>query len=71
MGVAGFRVDAAKHVPSDDLKAIYYGLNDVNSDVGSGKPFIFNEVIDYGSGNPAGTRGEDYYREAGRYFVCN
>lgn len=36
LGVDGFRVDAAKHMPAADLQAIYGGL--------SGGPYIFQEV---------------------------
>lgn len=40
LGVSGFRLDAAKHVPIEDLEAIFAGL--------STKPAVFSEVIDYG-----------------------
>ncbi|GAA0582401.1 carbohydrate-binding module family 20 domain-containing protein [Paractinoplanes ferrugineus] len=42
LGVDGFRVDAAKHVPAADLAAIYGALN--------GSPYIFQETIEGGSG---------------------
>ncbi|MBB5869583.1 alpha-amylase [Allocatelliglobosispora scoriae] len=42
LGVDGFRVDAAKHVPVADLQAIYGGV--------SGSPYIYQEVIEGGSG---------------------
>lgn len=46
LGVAGFRVDAAKHMPSDDLAAIYGMLDDVP---GTGqRPYIYQEVIEGG-----------------------
>ncbi|KAG1680673.1 Pancreatic alpha-amylase [Nymphon striatum] len=51
IGVAGFRMDAAKHMWPGDLAIIYGKLNNLNTKyfpVGS-KPFIFQEVIDYGS----------------------
>ncbi|PIK58176.1 Pancreatic alpha-amylase [Apostichopus japonicus] len=50
MGVAGFRVDAVKHMWPGDLDNIVNRLNDLDSSVfGSGKrPFIVQEVIDYG-----------------------
>jgi alpha-amylase len=38
LGVAGFRVDAAKHVPADNLAAIYARLD--------GEPYLFQEVIE-------------------------
>jgi alpha-amylase len=40
LGVAGFRIDAAKHMHHDDLHAI---LSNVN-----GSPFLYQEVIDRG-----------------------
>ncbi|ADD40957.1 alpha-amylase [Stackebrandtia nassauensis] len=42
LGVDGFRIDAAKHVPVADLEAIYGGL--------TGDPKIFQEVIEGGNG---------------------
>ena len=55
LGVAGFRVDAAKHMWPGDLQAIFGGLQ-VSSDpvhrfnltVGGSQPFIVMEVIDHG-----------------------
>lgn len=51
LGVAGFRVDAAKHMSPDDLEYIYSQLNNLNTDFGfssGSRPFIFQEVIDLG-----------------------
>jgi alpha-amylase len=42
LGVDGFRVDAAKHMPAGDLQAIYAQL--------TGSPYIFQEVIEGGPG---------------------
>jgi alpha-amylase len=42
LGVDGFRVDAAKHVPAGDLQAVYSQLN--------GTPYIFQETIEGGAG---------------------
>ncbi|MEU4236893.1 carbohydrate-binding module family 20 domain-containing protein [Actinoplanes sp. NPDC026619] len=42
LGVDGFRVDAAKHIPVADLQAIYGAL--------SGTPYVFQETIEGGSG---------------------
>ncbi|XP_030623337.1 pancreatic alpha-amylase-like [Chanos chanos] len=50
MGVAGFRVDACKHMWPSDLKAIYSRLHNLNTKwfpEGS-KPLIYQEVIDLG-----------------------
>jgi alpha-amylase len=45
LGVDGFRVDAAKHIPATDLQAIVAGVNN--------NPYVFQEVIEGGSGEPA------------------
>jgi alpha-amylase len=47
LGVDGFRVDAAKHIPASDLSAIYGALN--------GSPYIFQETIEGGSGEVSPT----------------
>ncbi|XP_032674906.1 alpha-amylase-like [Odontomachus brunneus] len=52
MGIAGFRIDAAKHMWPNDLKAIYDNLQDVNPTHGfrpNTRPYIYQEVIDYGN----------------------
>ncbi|XP_059050934.1 alpha-amylase 4N-like [Achroia grisella] len=52
LGVAGFRVDAAKHMWPSDLKKIYSRLNNLNVDFGfppNSKPYIYQEVIYYGN----------------------
>ena len=51
MGVAGFRVDAVKHIWPGDLNAIFSSLNDLPTSKGfpsGSRPFIFQEVIDQG-----------------------
>ena len=52
MGVAGFRIDAAKHMWPGDLSNLFARLNDLPTAVfGSGKrPFIFQEIIDTDGG---------------------
>jgi alpha-amylase len=50
IGVAGFRVDAAKHMPPADLAAIYAMLDDVPGF--GGRPYVFQEVIE-GGGPPS------------------
>jgi alpha-amylase len=51
LGVAGFRMDAVKHMWPGDLEAIYKSIDNLNTSfnfpVGS-KPFIYQEVIDLG-----------------------
>ncbi|KAL5288356.1 Amy-d.2 family protein [Megaselia abdita] len=51
LGVAGFRVDAAKHMWPNDLRVIYGSLKNLNTAHGfppNSKPFIVQEVIDLG-----------------------
>nr|XP_034178282.1 alpha-amylase-like [Osmia lignaria] len=50
-GVAGFRMDAAKHMWPEDLSIIYSRLHNLNTHHGfpnGARPYIFQEVIDYG-----------------------
>lgn len=59
LGVAGFRVDAAKHMWPNDLKSIYDSLDNLNSDFGfkpNTRPYIYQEVA-Y-SGNEPITHSE-------------
>lgn len=51
IGVAGFRIDAAKHIPSDDIENILKRLHT--------RPYIYQEVIDLG-GEPI--QGHEYYK---------
>ncbi|KAI4459934.1 alpha-amylase [Holotrichia oblita] len=51
LGVAGFRVDAAKHMWPGDLQIIFNRLSNLNTNhgfAGGSRPFIFQEVIDLG-----------------------
>lgn len=50
IGVAGFRIDAAKHMWPVDLSSIFSRLNNLNETVFSvnSKPYIYQEVIDFG-----------------------
>jgi alpha-amylase len=48
VGVAGFRIDAAKHIDTNELKTILGKLNNTKS---GAKPFIYQEVIE-GAGEP-------------------
>ena len=47
IGVAGFRVDAAKHMWVKDLEVIQNRLNDLPD---GGRPFVYHEVIDQSNG---------------------
>ncbi|XP_026461805.1 alpha-amylase 1-like [Ctenocephalides felis] len=51
LGVAGFRVDAAKHMWPSDLAFIYNAVRNLNTAYGfndGARPFIYQEVIDLG-----------------------
>ncbi|XP_040560460.1 pancreatic alpha-amylase isoform X2 [Gallus gallus] len=60
MGVAGFRIDAAKHMWPGDIRAFLDKLHDLNTQWFSAgtKPFIYQEVIDLG-GEPI--TGSQYF----------
>ncbi|XP_076812739.1 alpha-amylase B-like [Clavelina lepadiformis] len=51
LGIAGFRVDACKHMWPNDLEVIFGALNDLPTSKGfsgGSRPFIYQEVIDQG-----------------------
>uniref|UniRef100_F6ZTX2 alpha-amylase n=1 Tax=Ciona intestinalis TaxID=7719 RepID=F6ZTX2_CIOIN len=63
LGVAGFRVDACKHMWPGDLEVIFGSLNDLSTAKGfsgGSRPYIYQEVIDQG-GEPI---------TADQYFSC-
>jgi len=45
LGVAGFRIDAAKHIPAYDLDQILKKVNDAAAAAGRARPYVFLEVI--------------------------
>jgi alpha-amylase len=45
LGIAGFRIDAAKHMPPNDLEAIISRVNNAATAAGRAKPFVFLEII--------------------------
>lgn len=52
LGVAGFRMDACKHMLPEDLRIIYgrvKPLSPENGFVSASRPFIYQEVIDFGN----------------------
>jgi alpha-amylase len=62
MGVAGFRVDAAKHMWPADMGEIFKRLHNLNTEHGfaaNARPFIYQEVIDMSDSEPI--RGEQYF----------
>ncbi|MCC6244995.1 MAG: alpha-amylase family protein [Gemmatimonadaceae bacterium] len=48
LGVAGFRIDAAKHIQPVELDAILARVNRAATTEGRTVPYVFAEVIDYG-----------------------
>ncbi|VEN53994.1 unnamed protein product [Callosobruchus maculatus] len=50
LGVAGFRVDAAKHIWPADLEAIYGRVKNLNTEFfpANSRPFYYQEVVDFG-----------------------
>ncbi|KAF2888858.1 hypothetical protein ILUMI_17315, partial [Ignelater luminosus] len=51
LGVAGFRVDAAKHMWPYDMKVIFDSIKNLNTNFGfapSSRPYVYQEVIDLG-----------------------
>lgn len=58
LGVAGFRLDAAKHIQPVELDSILDRVIDAAGDAGRPQPYFFGEVIDYG-GEAVSMR--DYY----------
>nr|CAI5863320.1 unnamed protein product [Callosobruchus analis] len=50
LGVAGFRVDAAKHIWPADLEVIYRRVKNLNTDFfpANSRPFYYQEVVDFG-----------------------
>jgi alpha-amylase len=58
LGVAGFRIDAAKHIQPAELDAILDRVNQTLAGEGRPLPYYFAEVIDYG-GEAVTTR--DYF----------
>nr|CAI5854307.1 unnamed protein product [Callosobruchus analis] len=50
LGIAGFRVDAAKHIWPADLEAIYGSVKNLNTEFfpENSRPFYYQEVIDFG-----------------------
>jgi alpha-amylase len=59
LGVAGFRLDAAKHIQPVELDSILDLVNETLQGEGLPLPYIFAEVIDYGGSEAVGA--EDYY----------
>jgi len=65
IGVAGFRIDKAKHMWPDDLKYIFSQLNNLNtahSFAAGSRPFIYQDVIDFGDGAIRATEYTDLGR---------
>lgn len=61
LGVAGFRIDAAKHIQQVDLNEILRIVNDTMVAEGKARPYVFLEVVGNGIGEALGPR--DYFGE--------
>ncbi len=48
IGVAGFRIDAAKHIQPVELDSILTLVNRIAASEGRPAPYVFGEVVDYG-----------------------
>ena len=59
MGVAGFRIDAAKHIQQVDLDEILHIVNDSATADGRPLPYVYLEVVGNGVGEALGPR--DYF----------
>ena len=62
LGVAGFRVDAAKHIQQVDLDSIIMIVNVTLTGEGRPRPYFYLEVVGNGQGEALGPR--DYFGEA-------
>ncbi len=58
IGVAGFRIDAAKHIQPVELDAIIDLVNEAARGEGLPLPYVFGEVIDFGG---EAVDAQDYY----------
>jgi alpha-amylase len=58
LGVAGFRIDAAKHIQPVELTAILAKVNQTLAAESRPLPYVFAEVIDYGG---EAVKAHDYY----------
>ena len=56
--MAGFRIDAAKHIQQVELDAIFGRVNRALAAEGKPAPYVFGEVIDYGG---EAVRASDYF----------
>lgn len=73
LGVAGFRVDAAKHMWPQDLKEIYSRIKTLNTEHGfkpNTKPFIAQEVIYLGPGEPINPSEYTSMVSFALFFIC-
>jgi len=64
VGVAGFRIDAAKHIQQVDLDEILRIVNDTMVAEGKPRPYVYLEVVGNGVGEALGPR--DYFGEGYR-----
>lgn len=72
IGVAGFRVDACKHMWPGDMEAMYARVNNLNTRwfPANTRPFMFNEVIDLG-GEAIGAEEYTHLGRITEFKYCN
>ncbi len=58
LGIAGFRIDAAKHVPARDIDAILTRVNAAAVSAGRARPYVFLEII---AGSGEAVTPQQYY----------
>lgn len=58
LGVAGYRIDAAKHVPARDIDAILTRVNAAAVSAGRSRPYVFLEII---AGSGEAVTPQQYY----------
>ncbi|XP_053965676.1 uncharacterized protein LOC128868007 [Anastrepha ludens] len=64
MGVAGFRVDAAKYIWPIDIKLLFKSVNDLNSEdfdfPENARPYVYQDVVDLGVDSISKTEYSSY-----------
>lgn len=71
LGVAGFRIDAAKHMWPHDLFEIFSRVNNLSTKAfpANSRPFIYQEVIDLGGGAIKKCVNDSYINKNKRHII--
>jgi alpha-amylase len=64
LGVDGFRIDAAKHIPTEDLNKIFSLLQKTKN---KKNPYMYHEIIDWGDASEV--KGSDYHHLGSVYEI--